>query len=178
MSRQSGKARDPAARKPTRTSKRGETQIDKQAFDLQKKADQLLADSETHMAILTSQDTNSLRNSVQQLENQASRMTAIHKAHSKELEMIREKSDHSSSEIEEGEESHSGLESLDTERYTLLSSPLSHSHIDKSPRQVEQPPPSLFQPSPIVNPQFNLNPPPPPPPPQPCPIPPRALQIR
>ena len=160
MSRQSGKARDPAARKPTRTSKRGETQIDKQAFDLQKKADHLLADSETHMAILTSQDTNSLRNSVQQLQNQASRMTAIHKAHSKELEMIREKSDHSSSDIEEGEESHSGLGSLDTERYTLLSSPLSTSHMDKSPRQVEQPPPQVFQPSPIVNPQFNLNLPP------------------
>ena len=163
MSRQSGKARDSAARKPTRTSKRGETQIDKQAFDLQKKADHLLVDSETHMAILTSQDTNSLRSSVQQLENQACRMTAIHKAHSKELEMIQEKSDHSSSDIEEGEEGHSALGSLDTERYTLLSSPLSISHTDKSPRQGEQPPPQVFQPSPIINPHFTLNPPPTPP---------------
>ena len=160
MSRQSGKARDPATRKPTRTSKRGELQSDKQALELQNKADHLLADSETHMSLLTNQDSASIRNSVQQLEYQAGRMTAAHKAHSKELDKIDEKSYHSSSEIEESEDTHSRLGSMDTERYTLLSSPLSHSHIDKSPRQVEQPPPSLFQPSPIVNPQFNLNLPP------------------
>ena len=161
MSRQSGKARDPAARKPTRTSKRGEHQLDKQALDLQNKADHLLADSETHMSILSSQDTSNIRNSVQQLEYQANRMTAIHKAHSKELERIDEKSNHSSSEIEEGEESQSRLGSMDTERYTLLSSPFSTSQNEKSPMQVEQPPPQLFQrTSPIVNPQFNLNLPP------------------
>ena len=161
MSRQSGKARDPAARKPTRTSKRGEHQLDKQALDLQNKADHLLADSDTHTSILSSQDTSNIRNSVQQLEYQAGRLSAIHKAHSKELERIDEKSNHSSSEIEEGEESHSRLGSIDTERYTLLSSPFSTSQNEKSPMQVEQPPLAMFQrTSPVVNPQFNLNPPP------------------
>ena len=171
MSRQTGKARETAAKKPTRTSKRDEHQLEKHAHDLQLKADHLLADSTNHTSLLSSQDASDIRASVQQLEYQAGRMSAIHKAYSKQLEIVEGQSSNSSSESEEGEESHSRLGSMDTERYTLLSSPPSvsqqrkspftASQNGKSPLQVEQPPLALFQrTSPLVNPQFNLNPPP------------------
>ena len=158
MSKPSGRTRDTAAKKPARTTRRGEVQLEKYSQDLVNKADHLTDDSSHHSSILSSQDTASIHSSIQHLQEQATRMTALNRAHTKSLDMIKEQSDQIVSDKEE--EEHSPLGSYDTERYTLLSSPLSIHSSDKSPRQREQElPTQTLQPSHRILPQFPMNPP-------------------
>ena len=153
MSRNTGRT-TVAAKRQTRMGKKGESQLERQAHDLQHRAENLIADNNTHMPILSSQETADIRTSVQQLEHQASRLTAIHQARSKELGTLDEKSVHSSSEVDEEEEYNSRIGSIDTMTYANpSSSPFQISLPDKSPFQGTHTTPS-------VNPQFTLNPPP------------------
>ena len=162
MSKPSGRTRDTAAKKPTRTTRRGEVQLDKYSQDLVNKADHLTEDSSHHSSILSSQDAASIHSSIQQLQDQATRMTASHRAHTKSLDMIKEQPDQTGSDKEE---EHSPLGSFNTERYTL-SSPLSLHPSDNSPRQREyelplqtsQPSQRLLPPQ-RISPQFSVNPP-------------------
>ena len=165
MSRQAGKVRDPAVKRQTRTTKRGEHTLEQQeALDLEAKVNHLQADSSHHDRLLTRRDKSNIQTSVAQLQIKAERLKSItsnpYKSRSRQLDTVEEMSKHSSSEPE-GEESHSRLGSIDTERYTILSSPFTTSQHGKSPLQVDQPPPAQFQhTSPLVNPQFSFNPPP------------------
>ena len=161
MSRQAGKVRDPAAKRQTWTTKRGEQPLEKQALDLQHKAEHLLIDSERHTSLLSSQDKTDIHTSVHQLEQQAGRLTAIHRAHTKQLDTVEEHSNRSSSEIEEDDDVHSKLGSMDTVPYlNTLSPPFQPSVNDKSPLQLDQPPLQRFHTTPPVNPQFSFNLPP------------------
>ena len=161
MSRQAGKSRNPAAKRQTRTLAKGEHSLEKQAHDLQHKADHILADSANHSSLLSSQDTSDIRTSVEQLQLQTGRLTAMNKeVRSKQLESVEEQSGHSSSEGEEEEDTHSKIGSMDTMPYVnTLSSPFTTSLNGKSPSQMDQPPVQRFHTTPPVNPQFVLNPP-------------------
>ena len=135
--------------------------LEKQAYDFQHKADHLLLDSATHSSLLSTQDTSDIRTSVQQLELQAGRLAAIHKAQNEQLETVEEQSNRSSSEEEEEEEAQSRIGSTDTMPYVnTFSSPFPPSLTDKSPLKMDQLPSQRFQTTPPVNPQFSLNPPP------------------
>ena len=161
MSKYTGKA-TATAKKPGRTTRRGEHQLEKQALDLQNKADHLLHDKVTHSSILTIGEASDIQTSIDQLELQANRLKDASKARERTLEIIHEQSHKSSSEDEEeGEETNSRLGSGDTMPYlNTYSSPLQPSLTDKSPQLGDQTPLQRLHKTPPVNPQFNFNLPP------------------
>ena len=160
MSREAGKTR-PLVKRQTKIGKKGERQLDKQAHDLQHKADHVLADGARHSAILSSQDKTDIQTSVEQLEFQAGRLDIIDKVRTKHLDTVEEHLQPSSSEGEEEEENHSRIGSLETMSYTnTLNSPFTLSVTEKSPTRMDPPPVQRFNTTPSVNPQFVLNPPP------------------
>ena len=151
MSRQAGTVRDPAVKRQTRMTRKGEQMpIEKQAHDLQYKADTLLADSAHHAPLFSSQETADIHTSVKQLERQAESLTAIHNAQFNQLEPVEEHSEHSSSDIEEEEDTTSRMgSSTGTMPYgNTLSSP--------SPRPTQG---HNHLTPPLINPQFSFNPP-------------------
>ena len=159
MSRETGKLRPPAAKRQTRTARKGEqTLIEKQAHDLQFQADTLRTSSTHHAPLLSSQEKVDIESSIRNLEREAQSLVVPQDIQSKQLESVEEHSEHSSSDIEEEEDITSEEEditsrigsSTGTVPYKNTSSPPS----SRSPQDLSQLTP------PLINPQFNFNPPP------------------